>query len=254
MRAVELRRVGVRQRIVVGPGIDPPVNHGALVGRDVALRQEHDHVEGGIARPGTAHAVVEVEPVHLRPHQMPVDLFRDRPALGGEGVQAQPPLREFGVLARHRRGGVVRDAVDELGHLEGAPLLEELDQIRVRAGARGHDGLAGIRRAPHEEESDHDERDPGDEDGGTRFAAGHDGLPELAVQSMSRLLACSVYSMCGLLDMRRAHGLLRSRPPAVRSRPRPAPGPAPRAPPRRAARGRFPPGRRSDGCRARGGG
>ena len=175
----EFRRIRVRERVVVGPGIDPAVDHGAFMGRDVALRQEHDHVEGRIARPGTAHAVVEVEPVHLRAHQVPVDLFGDGPTLGGQGVQAQLPLRELGLLPGHGGGGVVRDAIHEFGHLEGPPLLEELHQVGVGSRAGGDGGVGGIRRTPHEEDSDHDERDRGDEGRGTKLAAGHDGLPDL---------------------------------------------------------------------------
>ena len=172
----QLGGVRVGEGVVVGPEIDEPVDHRALVGRNVALGREDADVEPGIARPRTAHPVVEVEPVHFGAHQVPVDLFGDRPALGGERIQPGPPGGKLRLLPRHRLGGVVRNAVPELGPLEGPPLIEEGGQVLV--GAR----RPGRRRrrfgpAPGKRQGEQQGRQEPQRNGFGRVVQDHGGSP-----------------------------------------------------------------------------
>ena len=129
--------VGRGQRIVIGPKINEPVDHRPLVGGHIALGGEDRDVEARVPGPWPPNPVIEVEPVHLGTHQMPVDLLGDRPALGRERIQPGAPGGQLGVLAGHGLRAVVRDSVPELGRLEVPPLLEERDEVGVGARLSG---------------------------------------------------------------------------------------------------------------------
>ena len=133
----QLGGIRLGEGIVIGPEIDEPVHHRPFMGRHVALGREDLQVEARIARPRPPHPVVEVEPVHLGAQQVPVDLLGNRPALGCERIQPGAPRRQLGLLARHGRGGVVRNPVAELRPLESPPPLEQGDEVRVVAGSGG---------------------------------------------------------------------------------------------------------------------
>ena len=112
----------------VGPQLDQRVVSRPLVRRGIALIGPDRCIEGGVARPGLEHADVEVESVHLGPHQVVVDLVPYRPATRVD--RGQPALigRQLLVLLHHCRGGVVRCALQQRRPLEGSPLPEERDQ------------------------------------------------------------------------------------------------------------------------------
>jgi hypothetical protein len=137
----QLGGVRVRQRVLVGPEVDPAVDHRALVGRHVALGRVDRHVERRIPCPRLSHPVVEVEPVHLGADQVPVDLLLHRPPGGAQSVQPVHPRRERGVLGSHGLGRVVRNTVRERRSFELAPLLEQLNELLVSPALRGR-GIA----------------------------------------------------------------------------------------------------------------
>ena len=129
------------ERIVVGPGIDPAVNHRALVRRHVTFGREDADIEGRIAGPRAAHPMIEVEAVHLGLHHVVVDLLCDRPAARVDRRQAGLIVGQLALLRRHGRGRVVVHAVHEHRLLEVSPVLEQCDEIVV-IGARGHGATA----------------------------------------------------------------------------------------------------------------
>ena len=90
--------------------------------------------------------MVEVESVHLGPDQVVVDLVGDRPVVDFDRGQPRLVVLEPLALPLHRLGRVVGQAAHDLGLLEGAELLEELEQVGVGAG-RGLLGGWGRRRA-----------------------------------------------------------------------------------------------------------
>ena len=145
---------GGRERVSPGPEVDPAVDHRALVGRDIALGGKDRHIERRVSRPRAPHPVVEVEPVHLGPHQVPVHLVPDAPAVRRERLEPGAPGGKFRELASHRRGGVVGYPVLERRALELAPLGEERDQVGV--GSRRRRRRLG--RAPEREQQEEGKR------------------------------------------------------------------------------------------------
>ena len=133
----ELFGVAVGKRICVGPQVDETVHDRPLVRRHVTARGEDGGVVGRIPRPGPTDAMIEVESVHLGPHDVPVDLLLDAPAGGFEGRQRLHPPRQRDVLRGHRRGGVVGHAVQHGRLLEVAPRREERDELGVGGAGRG---------------------------------------------------------------------------------------------------------------------
>ena len=97
----------------------------------VALVRIDRDVKRGIARPGTEHPVVEIEPVHLRAHEVPVDPLGHRPGRRVDLPEPRLPRGQLAPLRVHRGGAVVRHAVDEPRPLECAPLGEEGDELRM---------------------------------------------------------------------------------------------------------------------------
>ena len=93
-----------RQRVVVGPQIDPAVDRRPFVGGHVALCGVDACVEGRVVRPGAPDPVFEVETVHLGAQQIPVDLPGHRPIRGIQRLQARAPGRKLGLLGRHGTG------------------------------------------------------------------------------------------------------------------------------------------------------
>src|SRR5262245_26140061 len=120
-----------------------------------------DHaVERGITGPGPEHPMIELQPVHLGPDELPIDALWNRPALRIDGGQALLKLCEGAALFLHRRGAVVWNPVRHLRLLDVAPLAEQGDEVLVAAG-----GGCDARRAGHglrnrEERRDRD-RGPG---------------------------------------------------------------------------------------------
>ena len=145
----EVFGVAVGERVFVGPQVDEAVHDRPLVSRHVAARGEDGCVVGRIPRPGPADAMIEVESVHLGPHDVPVDLLLDAPTGGVEGRQGLHPFRQRGVLRGHGGAGVVGHAVQHGRLLEVAPRREERDEFGV--GGAGPGGrlefLRGRRRA-----------------------------------------------------------------------------------------------------------
>ncbi len=127
------------KREAIPPEFDRPVRLVALARRLIALLVEHGEIESGTPRPWAQDAMIEIEAIHLRAHDLEIDLPRHGPALDVERCQPALPAGQRAVLRGHRGSGVVGDAVDDLGTLERAPLSEESDQVIV-AGARGEDG------------------------------------------------------------------------------------------------------------------
>ena len=144
-----------------------------LVGRHVALRREDRHVEAGVPRPGAAHAVIEVESVHLGADQVPVDPFRHGPILRGSAAQPRLPLREFLLLPRHGRRRVVRHAIHEPGALECPPFVEQIHEVGVGVRTRRRNRIHRIRRHLHEKEDEGENRDSRKDERWTESAACH---------------------------------------------------------------------------------
>ena len=74
--------------------------------------------------------MVEIEPVHLCPHDMPINLLADGPTVGIDGGEAALVSREFPMLSGHRRRGIIRNAVNEFRQLKRSPFSKEFRQIR----------------------------------------------------------------------------------------------------------------------------
>ncbi len=72
--------------------------------------------------------MVEVEPVHLGADQVMVDLLGDGPVVDFDGGQPRLVVLEPLALPLHRLGGVVGHAAHDLGLLEDAEVLEELQE------------------------------------------------------------------------------------------------------------------------------
>ena len=133
----ELFGVAVGEWVGVGPQVDEAVHDRPLVSWHVAARGEDGCVVGRIPRPGPTDAMIEVESVHLGPHDVPVDLLLDAPAGGFEGRQRLHPPRQRDVLRGHCRGGVVGHAVQHGRLLEVAPRREERDELGVGGAGCG---------------------------------------------------------------------------------------------------------------------
>ena len=118
------------------PQLDRPRHRRPFAQRGVALGVDHHRVERGIAGPGPQHTVVEVEAVHLGPHELAVDEPRDRPAARVDRLEAGPHLRQSACLLLHGGRRVVGDSVPHPRWLERAPLLEQSDEAFVGAGGR----------------------------------------------------------------------------------------------------------------------
>ena len=78
--------------------------------------------------------MVEVEPVHLGADQVMVDLLGDGPVVDLDRGQPRLVVLEALALPLHRLGRVVGHAAHDLGLLEDAEVLEELQQVGVGAG------------------------------------------------------------------------------------------------------------------------
>ena len=127
----QLRRFLRAQGKRVLPEIDTAPGKRPLARGLVALVRIDRDVKRGIALPGAEHPVVEGEPVHLRAHEVPVDLLGHRPARRVEFPEPRLPRGQLAPLRIHRGGAVVRHAVDEPRPLECAPLGEEGDELRM---------------------------------------------------------------------------------------------------------------------------
>ncbi len=101
------------------------MNHRPLVRRHVRLRVEQHHVVGGVVRPGPAHAKIEIQAVHLRAHEMPVDPLLERPRLNVHCIETGAQLGKTGLLRGHGLGRVLRNPVDEGRRFERPPVLEQ---------------------------------------------------------------------------------------------------------------------------------
>ena len=111
---------------------------------DRSAREDGD-VERRVVGPRPEHAVIEVEPVHLRADDVPVHLLRDRPARRDRWRPGGAGSRQLALLRGHRRRGVVGHAVHQLRLLERAPVREERHEIRVPgAHARGGAGERAV--------------------------------------------------------------------------------------------------------------
>src|SRR5262249_40893442 len=137
-----------RARRIEGPGVAPqleaPARVMSLARRLVTLGRKHGDVEGRIVRPRPQHAVIEVEPVHLRADDVVVDLLRDRPARRIHGSEPSAVRGKLALLTGHRGRPVVRNAIDEDRWLEPAPVLEELEEIVI--GGRHEFSLGRVRQ------------------------------------------------------------------------------------------------------------
>ena len=80
--------------------------------------------------------MVEVEAVHLRTHDVPVDLMSNRPPARIDGRETPLIGRQLALLRGHCRGGVIGNAVRQVRLLKGAPVGEQRNQILVAAAAR----------------------------------------------------------------------------------------------------------------------
>ena len=137
-----------RQRKAPAPELDSAGGERTFTSRLIALVGDHADVEGRIPFPGAQDPVIEIEAVHLGAHCVVVRLLRDGPVSRVDRGEPLLVSSKRPLLRRHRRGRVVRDAVDELRLLELAPVGEQRDQIsvlhrtsqrRARAGARTED-------------------------------------------------------------------------------------------------------------------
>ena len=135
-----------RERKRVRPQVDPAGRERTLARRLVALVGVERDVEGGVARPRLQDAVVEVEAVHFRAHDVVIDLSADGPAARIDRGQATLPVDELPVLRGHGGRAVVRHAVDELRLLEGSPSGKQRDQVFVTdAPGRSARSVADVR-------------------------------------------------------------------------------------------------------------
>ena len=114
------------------PGLDCAVCVWALSRWLVAPIQEDSHIKSGVVCPRSEHAMVEIEPVHLGPHDMPINLLVDGPAAGINSGEAALIRSEFSMLSGHRRRGIIRNAVNEFRPLKRSPFSKEFRQIRKR--------------------------------------------------------------------------------------------------------------------------
>jgi hypothetical protein len=76
--------------------------------------------------------MIEIEPVHLGPHDMPINLLVDWPTAGIDSGEAALIRGEFPMLNGHRRRGIIRHAGDELRLLKRSPFIKKFRQIRKR--------------------------------------------------------------------------------------------------------------------------
>ena len=131
-------------------------------------------VEGRVPGPGPGHTVVEVEPVHLGADEVVIDLVGDRPV--GDLDCREPALVVLQALPLplHRVGGVVGHAAVDLGLLEDAELLEELQQVVVCAG-RGVLGGGGRRAAGDRQREQGGQREQEGQRSKARRDVPHDG-------------------------------------------------------------------------------
>ena len=88
-------------------------------------------VAAGVLDPGLHDAVAEVQAVHLRPHEVVVDLLRHGPRRRLQLGELALEALEGTVLAGNGLRGEVRLVLLEHALLEAAELLEEGDERRV---------------------------------------------------------------------------------------------------------------------------
>ena len=84
------------------PGLDCAVCVWTLSRRLVAPIQKDSHIKSGIVCPRSEHAVVEIEPVHLSPHDVPINLLVDGPTAGINSGEAALVRRKSPMLSGHR--------------------------------------------------------------------------------------------------------------------------------------------------------
>ena len=115
--------------------LDRPMDHRPLFGGRVALAGDDRCVVGGIARERLQHPQVVLHPVHLRAHQVVIDLLRHRPARLIDRLQAPLQLANLRQPAGDGGGRVVGNTVTRAWRLlEGSPLAEQVQQLRIGSG------------------------------------------------------------------------------------------------------------------------
>ena len=119
------------------PDIDAARRERPLPRRLIALVEKDRDVERRVVRPRLQHAMIEVEPVHLRADDVVVDLLRNRPGARIDRGQPIHVAGEITTLRRHRRCRVVRHAVHALRLLECSPVSEEREHVLVARAPRG---------------------------------------------------------------------------------------------------------------------
>src|SRR5262249_25329694 len=112
------------------PDLDCAVCVWPLPRRLVALVEANGDIEAGIVCPRSERAVVEIESVHLRPDDVPVNLLVDGPIARGDVGETALERRKPSMLSGHCAGGIIRNAVDETRPLKRSPFGKEFRQIR----------------------------------------------------------------------------------------------------------------------------